>query len=144
MSDLSPAGFPGEPQEKRPWVVVLLAFLIFVAAFVQLATVVVAVIFMFRPGEAQQLFGQSVSDWYWLMTAILTFILALIYIWMGRGMLAGDPQAWMLLNILAIINIIFAIFQIPFGTGWAELLLNIIILAFNNMADTRRWFNLGA
>ena len=99
-----------------------------------------AVFFVLRPGEAQQLFSASVSDWYWVMTAALSLILGLIYLWISKGMLAGDAQAWMLVNLLALINLFFAIFQIPFGSGWATLVLSALLLLVNNTPSVRRWF----
>lgn len=144
MSDFSPGspdpvGFPRE-QRKRPYTASFLAVVIYIAAIVQLLAVVAAIVLMLRPGDAQQLFGQPASDWYWLVTAGLTLFLALVYFWMARGILRGDAQAWMLLNLIAILNIVFAIFQIPFGTGWASLFLNALILILNNVASVRNWF----
>lgn len=137
MSDLSPAQ---TGNGKRPATVLAVAVLVFIGAIIQFVTAAIAIILAIRPGEDQQLFSQPVSDWYWVMTAVLSFILGLIYIWIGRGMLAGDAQSWMLVNILAIINIVFAFFQLPTGNGWTAFFLNLVILLVNNTGDSKRWF----
>ena len=36
-----------------------------------------------KPGEAQEIFSNPVSDWYWVLTAVLSFILGMIYVWKG-------------------------------------------------------------
>ena len=131
-------------QGKRPGSVTALVVLLIIGALLQLVATVIAVLFALRPGVSQEMFGQPVSDFYAYTTAILSFLLALIYFWIARGMLAGDAQAWMLVNVLAIINVVFSIFQLPFGSGWAALVLNIVILALNNTARTRAWFALPA
>ncbi|MEI2728410.1 MAG: hypothetical protein V9E85_04820 [Candidatus Nanopelagicales bacterium] len=139
MSDLSPEQFG---MQKRPGAVLAVAILVFVGAIVQFLTALIAIILAIRPGEAQELFSQPVSDWYWVLTAVLSFILGMIYVWIGRGMLAGDPQSWMLVNILAIINVVFALFQLPTGNGWTAFFLNLVILGLNNTGASKRWFQL--
>lgn len=139
MSDLSPEQTDGG---KRPAAIVGLVFLIFVGAFLQFISAVIAIIFAIRPGEEQLFLSQPVSDWYWVMTAILSFILGLIYIWIARGLLARDPQSWILVNVLALINFFFALFELPTGNGWTVLFINIVILLLNNTGETKRWVRL--
>jgi len=144
MSDLSST--PNDQSEltvergKRPFIVLVLAALIILGALMQFFSAAAATFFVIRPGEAQELFNASVSDWYWVMTAALSVILGLIYLWIGKGMLAGNAQTWMLVNLLAFINLFFAIFQIPFGSGWAVLALSALLLIVNNTPAVRRWF----
>lgn len=134
--------FPPAPTGKRPGTVTVLVVLLIIAALLQLLATVLAILFAIKPGISQEVFGQPVSDFYAITTAILSFILALIYFWIARGLIAGDPQAWLLVNVLAIINIVFAVFQLPFGSGWLALIVNLLILALNNTAKTRTWFSL--
>jgi hypothetical protein len=144
MSDLSssPADQSTLAVERgeRPAVVVVLAVLIVVGAFIQFFAAAAAVFFAFRPGEAQQFFNATVSDWYWVITAALSLFLGLIYLWISRGMLTGDAQAWILVNLLAVITLFFALFQTPFGSGWATLALSAVLLLVNNTPAVRRWF----
>lgn len=141
-AESQPPVTPTATQAKRPGAVTTLIVLLIIGALLQLVATVIAILFALRPGVSQEVFGQPVSDFYAYTTAILSFLLALIYFWIARGMAAGDPQAWLLVNVLAIINVVFAIFQLPFGSGWAALVLNIVILALNNTARTRSWFSL--
>ena len=122
MSDLSPEQFG---MQKRPGAVLAVAILVFVGAIVQFLTALIAIILAIRPGEAQELFSQPVSDWYWVLTAVLSFILGMIYVW-----------------ILAIINVVFALFQLPTGNGWTAFFLNLVILGLNNTGASKRWFQL--
>ncbi len=114
-----------------------------VGAILQFLAAASAVVLALRPGTVQHLFGASVSDWYWITSAILSLILGLIYLWIAKGVFRGNSQAWMLVNLLAIINLVFAVFQISVGIGWAAIFLNVIILVMNNTASARAWFNTG-
>lgn len=125
---------------RRPGSVTAVAVLVFIGALLQFVAAGAAIFLALRPGEVQQLFSQPITDWYWWMTAILSLILGVIYIWIGRGLLTGDPQAWLLVNVLTVINMIFALFQIPFGTGWLALVLGAVILIMNNTMSSRTWF----
>jgi hypothetical protein len=147
MSDISSspefndgAVLTGPQRGKRPFAVVLLAIVVILGAIGQFVATGVALMLWFRPAEAQQLFSAPVSDWYWVTTAALSFILGLIYLWISRGLLGGDPQAWMLVNLLAIINMFFALFQLATGAGWATIILGLLILVLNNTPPVRMWF----
>lgn len=118
------------------------AVLFYLGALLQLITAVFYLVLAFRPGQVQQFFGHPISDLYWIFTAVLAFVLALIYAWIARRQVAGDPQAWMLVNILAIINIFFAFFEIMSGTGWLALLVNLLALVVNNSTASRRYFDM--
>ena len=139
MSDLSPEA---NNLGKRPGSVLGVVILVFTGALIQFISAVLAIVLAFRPGEQQQLFSNPVSDWYWIMMAALSVILGLIYVWVGRGVLAGDPQSWVLINVLALINVLFAVFQLATGTGWTALVINLVILLLNNTTATKRWFRL--
>ena len=144
MSDLSPdtdsAPTTFDGRGPRPGIVSVLAVLVFVGALIQFITTAAALSLSIRPGDEQRLFDVPVNDGYWLTTAVLSMVLGLIYVWIGRGLLAGNPQSWTLVNVLAIINAFFALFQLPFGTGWAAIFLSVIILALNNTSSARQWF----
>ena len=142
MSETTAQQVPSPQNGKRPFTITIIAVLIFIAGILQLVATAAAIILIFRPGDVQQLQGQPVSDWYWILTAVLAFIMALIYFWIAKGALRGDAEAWMLINILAIINIVFALFQLAFGTGWASLAINILVLIVNNTAKARGWYRI--
>ncbi len=128
---------------KRPPNVTAVGVLVIIGAVLQFLAAIATVILALRPGDLQQLFGASVSDWYWFTSGLLSLVLGLIYIWIARGVFLGNSQAWMLVNLLAIINLVFAVFEIPVGTGWAAIFLNVVILLLNNTAGAREWFQTG-
>lgn len=142
MSEAAAQQVTPPPGGKRPGTITIIAVLIFLAGILQLIATAVAIILIFQPGDVQHLHGQPVSDWYWVLTAVLSFIMALIYFWIAKGALRGDAEAWMLINILAVINIVFALFQLAFGTGWFSLILNIIVLIINNTQKARAWYRI--
>lgn len=142
MSETAAQQVPPPPSGKRPGTITLIAVLIFIAGFIQLIATAAAIVLIFKPGDAQLLHGQPVSDWYWILTAVLAFIMALIYFWISKGALRGDAEAWMLINILVIINIVFALFQLAFGTGWISLVVNLLVLIINNTHKARDWYRI--
>ena len=62
-----------------------------------------------------------------LLGAILWGILALIYIWVVRGLWNLDPQAWLFVVILAALNLILDIVSLIGGSTWEQLALSIIV-----------------
>ena len=128
------------PGAKRPATVTIVAIVVTIAAILQFVAVILSIFFWVQPGEAQLLAGAPVSDWYWVMTGTLSAALGLIYVWIAAGLLNGNPQAWLLINLFAVINIFFALFHLQFGTGWVEIGLNLILLVLNNTTGARVWF----
>ncbi len=57
----------------------------------------------------------DVSDTTWVIHGILAAILALGYLWVARGLMARDRQARSTMMILSGINIVFGLFQLPYG-----------------------------
>jgi|GEM_PF-935384 len=125
---------------KRPGTVVVVAILVFIIALLNLAAAIGAVYLATQPGEAATLFGGSTSDFFWWFNALMSFVLFLIYIWLARGQLKGDAQSWMLVNILMVINIFFAFFQLFYGTGFAAIFFGLIVLVLNNTKNSKPYF----
>ncbi len=136
-SDSSPST---DQRYARPGSATAVAILVVFAAILQFLAAGLAIFLAVRPGEQQQLFGTAVSDWYWLLTAVLSIFLGGIYIWLAGGILSARTEAWALVNILAAISVIFSLFQIPFGTGWVALLVGVLILVLNNTNASRAYF----
>ncbi|MCB0919334.1 MAG: hypothetical protein KDC39_12290 [Actinobacteria bacterium] len=136
---------PSEPfsipdELPRPGSVVVVAILVWIIALLNLAAAVAALVLAIQPGESELLYGAPVSDWVWYFNALLSFVLFLIYIWLGVGQLKGSAQAWMLVNVLMVINIFFALFQLFYGTGFAAILFCLIVLLLNNMRRSKPYF----
>ncbi|MDZ7578411.1 MAG: hypothetical protein U0904_09605 [Candidatus Nanopelagicales bacterium] len=128
---------------SRPVSVTGVAVLFVLGAVLQFITAGLYVVLAIRPGEVQEFYGAPTSDWYWILTAMLSGLLGFIYLWIARQQLAGDPQAWMLANILMVINLFFALFSLGYGTGWAVLALNAVALVLNNTSAAREYFGVG-
>ena len=126
--------------QKRPGAATLLGVFTYLMAFVQLMSAIAAIMLWLRPGQAQEIFNAPVSDWYWVITALLSGFLFFAYIWLARGIFAGAPFAFSLVNMLAIINLIFGLLYLFQGTGWASVILSIIVLALNNSQSVRGWY----
>ena len=61
--------------------------------------------------------------------AILWGIMALIWIWVARGLWNLDPQAWMFVVVLASLNLILALVSILGQSTFAAMLPSIIVNA---------------
>jgi hypothetical protein len=64
--------------------------------------------------------------------------MGLIYFWLARITMAGSATALGLITILAIINIVFGLFRLPYG--WIPLALNVLVLILVSGKSARAWF----
>ena len=62
-----------------------------------------------------------------ILAALMYGILALIWFWVGRMLWQVNPQGWMFMTILAIINIVFAFLAVLGASTFAAQLPAIII-----------------
>lgn len=118
----------------------LVAIGLFIIGLLNLAAAIGAVYLATRPGDTQTIYGAPTSDFFFWFNALLSFLLFLIYLWLGRGQLRGDAQAWMTTNVLMFINIIFAFFQLFYGTGFAAMLFCLIVLILNSSRKVKTYF----
>ena len=125
---------------KRPGTVVVVAILVFIVGLLNLAAAVGALYLAIEPGESQVLLGASTSDWVWYLNSALSFLLFLIYIWLGMGQLKGSAQSWTIVNLLMIINIFFAFFQLFYGTGFVTIFFCLLVLILNNARGAKAYF----
>lgn len=126
--------------QKRPGAATVLGILAYLNAIVQLLTAVAAIVLLLRPGQVQLLFGDSVSDAYWIISAALSVFLFFAYIWLAKGIFAGLDYAWTVVNLLAIINLFFGIFYLFQGTGVLMVLISVLVLLLNNTRNVRAWY----
>ena len=126
---------------RRPFGVTLVMLVIAIAAVLNLVlgTMLVFSIFGENPtftdpfGETREIGGG------WLVfNGIITFILGLMYLWLIRLTAVGSATAQVIIQMLAVINIIFAIFNLPYG--WYTILLSTIILLLTSSAKATIWF----
>lgn len=125
---------------KRPGTVVVVAIALMLMGVLNLIAAGAALFLALKPGESETLYGSATSDWVWYFSALMSFVLFLIFIWLAKGQLKGSAQSWMIVNVLAVINIFFAFFQLFYGTGFITIILALIVLALNNARGAKDYF----
>jgi hypothetical protein len=110
-------------ERKRPFGITLLAILAAVAAIVA----IVHTLQMLHLFPIRGPFGNFAFFAFDLLGAILWGILALIYIWLVRMLWNVDPQAWLFLVVLSILNLILAFLSILGASSWEALLPSILV-----------------
>ena len=61
-----------------------------------------------------------------------------MYVWLARLTGIGSQQAHVIIQALAVINIIFGFFRLPYG--WSAIIINAIILALVSTSSAKAWF----
>jgi hypothetical protein len=129
-------------QTKRPGGVTFVIALIWITA---VFNAIIGVWMMLAP------FGQNptITDiqgntfelpGFWLfMNGALSLLLAFMYVWLARMAAIGAESAQVIIQALAVINIIFGLFRLPYG--WLGLVLNILILIIASGASAKAWFS---
>jgi len=83
-------------------------------------------------------FGATVPGWYLLINGFLCIGLGLLYLWLLRLVRNQDRRAQVLIQSLAVINIIFALLDLP--AGWGGVALNLAILTQVSTSTSSKWF----
>lgn len=126
---------------RRPFGVTLVMLVIAIAAVLNLVlgTMLVFSIFGENPTFTDP-FGdtRTIGGGWLVFNGIITFILGLMYLWLIRLTAVGSATAQVIIQMLAVINIIFAIFNLPYG--WYTILLSTIILLLTSSAKATMWF----
>ncbi len=125
----------------RPFSVVFVAFLVLVSGLFDLFFAVWMVLapFMSPPTITDHLGNeQSVSSFWFVINGLLSIVLGLMYMWLTRMTLVGSRTAYVLINFLAMINIFFGLFRLPYG--WGVIALSILALLLVNTQKARAWF----
>lgn len=126
---------------KRPASVLLVATLVVLSAVFDLAFGVWMVLSPFGPDLAvTDLTGntQSVPGFVLVINGLLSVVLGLMYLWLARETLIGSRTAYLLVNILATINIVFGLLRLPYG--WVVIGLSAVALLAANTSRAREWF----
>lgn len=128
---------------SRPFGVVFIAILLIFGA---IYNIIIGFTLMFMPAtltdNLTDLAGSSVNQipTFWLIiSGLMSVILGLLYFWLSRITLAGSQTAYLLVNFLAVLNIIFALFSLPFG--WGAMILNVIVLIAVNTNASKAWLS---
>jgi hypothetical protein len=127
--------------ERRPFGVTLVMVVIAIAAIFNLiiGTMLVFSIFGDNPTFTDP-FGDTreVGGGWLFFTGAMTFILGLLYLWLIKMIAIGSATAQVIIQMLAVINIVFALFNLPYG--WWTILFSLIILLLVSSARATMWF----
>lgn len=130
--------------QRRPAAVTVLAILILLDAAFNI--VFGAYLMIMSPNAAS--FGSitdhtgtalSFSPFLLFINGLISFIFGFMLVWLFRITLVGSATAGALINFLAIIDIIFALFRLPFG--WGTIVLMAIVLILANTSRSKAWFS---
>ncbi|MFY9330561.1 MAG: hypothetical protein WAO41_02655 [Candidatus Nanopelagicales bacterium] len=124
----------------RPFSVRFVVVMMYVAALGYVGGVIINITLLMRPEQAQLFFDRPVSDWYWIMSALLDVILVVAFVWIARMAWRGDYSAGMMITLLAALNIAFSLFRLGQLYGWITLALSIAVLAANMAASTQDFY----
>ena len=129
-------------QKHRPFGITLLAILALVAVVIAIWRVLQALSIAPINLGTMQFFTQDI---YWV-NAILWGLLALIYLWVFRMLWQVNPQGWLFVTVIAILNLVLAVVDIIGGSTFdamlPSLVINGIILVYCLVPSTKAAFDI--
>ena len=79
-----------------------------------------------------------------LLGALMWGLMLVIYLWLFRMLWAVDPQAWLFLVVLAVINLVLAFLTVMGNTAWQDMtwaiVVNAIVLIYCLLPGTKKAF----
>ena len=126
---------------RRPLGVMLVAVLIGFGAVLNITfgILIIFAIFGTNPTLTDPMGNDHVIGGGWLLVnGIITTILGLMYLWLIKMTMIGSATANVIIQMLAVINIVFAIFNLPYG--WWTIFISMIILLMVSSAKATMWF----
>jgi hypothetical protein len=110
-------------QKRRPFGVTLLAILALVAVVVAVWRALQALgVAPITLGDMQ--FFVPSAQW---VNALLWGVSALIYLWVFRMLWAVNPQGWLFITVISILNLVLAVFNIIGGSSLDAMLPSLIV-----------------
>lgn len=125
------------PRRQRPGAVTMSGWLVYLAALLNAIQGVALVIAAARPNRIGGTLAYY-SDGYWIFNAALDLLFAAILAWLGRRLLGGDANAKWTVMVLAVVDIVFAVFLLPYGA--LAIALNVCVLVMLSSRESRRFF----
>jgi len=127
---------------KRPGMVTFLAAIIWVIAIFNVGFGILMVVSPIgeNPTVLNAAGGLSIeiSTMYLLLNGLLSIALGLIYVTISKMILIGSKSAQVVIQALAVINIIFGFMRLPYG--WVPIALNAIALLIVSTSKANEWF----
>ena len=81
----------------------------------------------------------TIPTFYLIINGLLSVLLGVMYVWLARLAGIGSQQAHVIIQALAVINIVFGFFRLPYG--WTAIVINAIILFLMSTAGAKQWFS---
>lgn len=130
--------------KKRPFGVTLLALLAGAATIVAL----VHTLQMLHLFPISGPFGEAHFFTFDLLGALLWGVMGLVYLWVFRMLWNLDPQGWMFIAVIAVLNLILAFLSLFGASTWQAmlpaLLVNGLILIYALLSGTKSAFDIPA
>ncbi len=130
--------------KKRPFGVTLLALLAGAATIVAL----VHTLQMLHLFPISGPFGEAHFFTFDLLGALLWGVMGLVYLWVFRMLWNLDPQGWMFIAVIAVLNLILAFLSLLGASTWQAmlpaLLVNGLILIYALLPGTKSAFEIPA
>ena len=126
---------------RRPFGLMLVTVLIGFGAVLNITFGILMILAIFgtNPTRTDPLGNDHVIGGGWLLVnGIITLILGLMYLWLIKMTMIGSATAQVIIQMLAMINIVFAIFNLPYG--WWTIFISMIILLMVSSAKATMWF----
>ncbi|MBU6148060.1 MAG: hypothetical protein KGP10_07810 [Actinomycetales bacterium] len=122
----------------RPFVVTLLGVFIYIVA---LFNIVTGIWWMVAAPAITDHLGTTieVSPFLIFLNGLLSLVLGIMFIWLASLTFAGSVVAYELINLLAIINLIFGLFRLPYG--WGAIALSILVLLLVNLRSSQQFLS---
>jgi hypothetical protein len=129
------------PTMKRPGGVSAVIILIWIAALINIAIGVWLLTAWI--GDNPSITDASgnamkIPTFYLIINGLLSVLLGVMYIWLARLAGIGSQQAHVIIQALAVINIVFGFFRLPYG--WSAIVINAIILFLVSTPSAKQWF----
>jgi len=128
--------------KKRPFGITLLALLVGIAAVVA----VIHTLQMLHLFPISGPFGEAHFFTFDLLGAFLWGVMAAIYLWVFRMLWNLDPQGWLFVVVVAVLNLIIAFVSIIGHSTWQSmmpaLLINGLILLYSVLPGTKAAFDI--
>jgi hypothetical protein len=80
----------------------------------------------------------TIPTFYLIINGLLSVLLGVMYVWLARLAGIGSQQAHVIIQALAVINIVFGFFRLPYG--WSAIVINAIILFLVSTSSAKQWF----
>jgi len=107
--------------------------------------IVIGVLLMLSPIGANPAFydlagnAHEVSGFYLFLSGTIDLLFGLLMIWLARITLAGSTQAYMLINVLAVLNIFFGLLSLPYG--WFMVAVSVLALILVNLPGSKAFLS---